>query len=130
MSKTSFVTIKILDLYNKVSHVLICDALGRFLSKVLDTGRYQKLSIDTITQLTEIVLHNNIFTYNGNIYRHIKGSPLSLSLTRTLCNIYLYDWQSSFIGKLAYNEEFYGRLFVFVVKSFKEASYFYLDIMI
>ncbi len=118
MQLTSFITIKICDLYNKVSHVLICDALGRFLSKVLDIGRYQNLSIDTITQLTEVVLHNNIFTYNGNIYRHIKGSPLSLPLTRTLCNIYLRDWQSSFIGKLAYNEEFYGRLLFFLYSNY------------
>ena len=110
MPATRFVTIKICDLYNKVSHALICDALCQFLSKVLDTGRYQNLSIDTIKELTEIVLRNNLFEYDGSIYRFIKGSPLSLPLTRTLCNIYLYDWQSSFIANLHYYEEFYGRL--------------------
>ena len=92
-----------------VSHERIIDALNGFLSQVLITGRHKNLTIHTIAQLTELVLRHNIFTYKGHIYRYVKGGPVSLPLIRTLCNIYLHDWQTSFVNKLAYHEEFYGR---------------------
>lgn len=109
LPKTHFGPFKISNLYTMASHDRMLVALGEFLRKVLPSGRHLNLSIDTIMQLTELVLHKNVFTYNGHIYRHVKGSPLSLSLTRTLCNIYLYDWQQPFLDRLGENSEFYGR---------------------
>jgi hypothetical protein len=106
---THFVTIKVHNFYNMFSHDRLIEALGQFLSDVLVIGRHQNLAMDTILQLTEVVLKNNLFTYNGNIYRLVKGSPLSLPLTRTLGNIYLHYWQTSFIQKLGHHKEFYGR---------------------
>jgi hypothetical protein len=84
---TNFATFKIDNFYNMVSHERIIAALGQFLSDVLDIGRHQHLSIETIQELT----------------------GFSLPLTRTLGNIYLRYWQMSFIQKLGSNEEFYGR---------------------
>ena len=109
MSRTQFVTIKIRDFYNMLPHDDVSAALGGFLSKVVNGGRYNGLSFETIQQLTNLFLHNNVFTYNGHIYRYCKGAPLSFPLTRLLGNIYLYDWQTSLIGELRYNEELFGR---------------------
>ncbi len=109
MSRTQFVTIKIDNFYNMIPHDGIFAALGRFLSKVVHGSRYNGLLFETIQELTNLYLNNNIFTYNGNIYRYIKGAPLCYSLTRTLGNIYLYDWQTSLIAQLRYNEELYAR---------------------
>ena len=110
LPQTSFATFKILDIYHQMSHVKIIEALHRFLTHVLHPQQqYQQLSIPTIERLTDIYLKNQIFTYNRDFYRFIKGCPLSLPLTRTLANIYLHDWQGSFVGQLNYYEEFYGR---------------------
>jgi hypothetical protein len=105
---TRFVTLKVCNFYTMIPYDGIIEALGHFLSNVLVTGRRYNLSIDTIQQLTELVLRNNVFTYNGKIYRHLKGSPSNLPLTRILGNIYLREWQRSFVQKLSENREFYG----------------------
>jgi hypothetical protein len=107
---TRFVTLEVRQVYLLVSHQRIVDAVGHFLSSVLTTGRHQNLSIDTVQRLVELVLRNNLFTYQGYVYRHVKGSPCSLPLTRTLVDIYLWHWQTSLVSQLGYHEEFYGRL--------------------
>ncbi|CAF1245909.1 unnamed protein product, partial [Didymodactylos carnosus] len=109
LPKTRFATLKIKNFYNMIPHDRIIEALGQFLSDTIVIGREQNLSIETIQQLTQLVLRNNVFTYNDTIYRYVKGSPLSLPLTRTLGNIYLRQWQRLFVKELADNSEFYGR---------------------
>jgi hypothetical protein len=109
LPKTRFVTIELRNFYMQMSHDRIIEALGRFLTSVLTGGRHQSLSIETIQQLAALVLRNNIFTYRGHIYRHVAGSPRSSPLTRTLGDIYLWDWQNSLLSRIHANEDFYGR---------------------
>lgn len=106
---TRFVTIKLHHFYTQMSHTGIIGALGRFLTSVLTVGRHQNLAIDTIQKLVELFLRNNVCTYQGHLYRHVTGSPRCFPLTRTLGDIYLWDWQNALISQLTYNEEFYGR---------------------
>ncbi|CAF3881794.1 unnamed protein product [Rotaria sp. Silwood1] len=106
---THFATFKIHDLYTMISHKNLLDALHTFLVNPLVIGRYDKLSIDAIVELTAIVLENNNFTYNNNIYRFIKGGPLNLSLIYLLASIYLHDWQVPLVRNIRIRDAFYGR---------------------
>ncbi|CAF4344760.1 unnamed protein product [Rotaria sordida] len=58
--KTYFATFKIHDLYMKISHSVLLEALNIFLVNPLVNGRHQKLSSDAIQELTAIVLQNNV----------------------------------------------------------------------
>ena len=109
LPQTIFATLKIIDIYSKVSHDRIEEALGRFLSNALIGNRLDNLTIETIQQLVRLVLRNNIFTYSDHLYQHVKGSPLSLPLTRTLVNIYLQDWQNTLVNHLNSHNELYVR---------------------
>ena len=72
-----FLTFKIHDLYTNISYKELLEALNTFLVNPLIMGRYQRLSIDSIVELTSIVLPNNYFIYQDSIYRFIEGCPLN-----------------------------------------------------
>ena len=72
-----FLTFKIHDLYTNISYKELLEALNTFLVNALIMGRYQRLSIDSIVELTSIVLPNNYFIYQDSIYRFIEGCPLN-----------------------------------------------------
>ena len=91
LPKTHFVTFKIHNLHTRVSHADILTALNQFLvSQNVNDTRHQRLSNDTIEELTRIFLQNNTFSYQDKVYRHVKGSPLNFPLGRLLLNIYLH----------------------------------------
>ncbi|CAF1220272.1 unnamed protein product [Rotaria sordida] len=104
-----FATFKIHVLYTKISHSSLLEALNIFLVNPLVKGRHQKLSSDAIQQLTAIVLRNNIFSYNVEIYRFIKGGPLNLPLIELLCHIYIHHWQYSLATHICLQDAFYDR---------------------
>lgn len=106
---TRFVTYQVQDFYQLFSHRHLLDALGDFLHHLLPVGRHQNLTIDALLELASFVLQNNVVIHGDRIYRYIKGSPLSLPLTRTLGNIYLHEWQKSLLNRLGHFEEFYAR---------------------
>ncbi|CAF3050590.1 unnamed protein product [Rotaria sp. Silwood2] len=109
LPETHVATFKIYDLYTKISHTALLDALHSFLVSPLITGRHQRLSSDAIVELTSLVLKNNTFTYNGKAYRFIKGSPLNLPLTELLASIYLHHWQVPLVRNVRMKDVFYGR---------------------
>ncbi|CAF4287103.1 unnamed protein product, partial [Rotaria sordida] len=109
LPKTYFATFKIHDLYTKISHSALLEALNIFLMNPLVNGQHQKLSSDAIQELTAIVLRNNVFSYNGKIYRFIKGGPLNLPLIELLCHIYMHHWQYSLVTHICLKDAFYGR---------------------
>ncbi|CAF1417810.1 unnamed protein product [Rotaria sordida] len=109
LPKTYFATFKIHDLYTKISHSALLEALNIFLMNPLVNDQHQKLSSDAIQELTAIVLRNNVFSYNGKIYRFIKGGPLNLPLIELLCHIYMHHWQYSLVTHICLKDAFYGR---------------------
>ncbi|CAF2153587.1 unnamed protein product [Rotaria magnacalcarata] len=109
LPKTQFVTFKIHDLYDNVTHAGLLQALYAFHAHSLVSTRHKRLSNDAIHELTAIVLRNNFFSYDDKIYRFTKGSPLNLPLTDLLGDIYLYDWQFPLVRQLRLNDLFYGR---------------------
>ncbi|CAF1500717.1 unnamed protein product [Rotaria sordida] len=109
LPKTYFATFKIHDLYTKISHSALLEALNIFLMNPLVNGQHQKLSSDAIQELTATVLRNNFFSYNGKIYRFIQGGPLNLPLIELLCHIYMHHWQYSLVTHICLKDAFYGR---------------------
>ena len=109
LPQTNLATFKIHDLYTKISYKSLLDALHGFLVHPLVNGRYEQLTSDAILELTEIILKNNYFIYNGNIYRFIKGGPLNLPLIPLLGSIYLHQWQVPLVRNIQVKEAFYGR---------------------
>ena len=87
----------------------ILTALNQCLVNPVNEGRHQRLTSEATEELTKLVLQNNIFTYNGKIYRYLKGMPLNMSLTELLCNIFLQQWQLPLLRQIRVANEFYGR---------------------
>lgn len=108
-ANTKLVTLKIKHLYTMLPHDGIVAAMSDFLAINVPWNRLEKLSFETVQRLTELFLHNNIFFYNGKIYRHVKGCPNSLPLSDTLAKIYLLSWQKPLVQVLESKQEFFAR---------------------
>ena len=108
-SNTQFVTFQMHHLYTRMPHEDLLMALNQFLVQQLPGTRHQRLSIPTIEQLTKLVLQHHIFTYNGQIYRYVKGCPLNYAFTQLLFDIYLHQWQMSLVRYVRAKNQFYGR---------------------
>lgn len=108
-SNTQFVTFQIHHLYTRMPHEDLLMALNQFLVQQLPGTRHQRLGIPTIEQLTKLVLQHHIFTYNGQIYRYVKGCPLNYAFTQLLFDIYLHQWQMILVRYIRAKNQFYGR---------------------
>ncbi|CAM4837257.1 unnamed protein product, partial [Rotaria magnacalcarata] len=104
-----FATFKIHDLYSNISHKELLEALHTLLVNPLIIGRHDRLSNDAIVQLTSIVLRNNYFIYQDQIYRFARGCPLNLSLSQLLGSIYLHQWQTPLLRQIRLKDTFYVR---------------------
>ncbi|CAF1550694.1 unnamed protein product, partial [Adineta ricciae] len=110
LPRTNFVTFEIHHLYSAISHEDILTALNQLLVTPVHQGqRHQRLTSEAVEELTRFVLSKLIFTYNGKIYRYLKGLPLNMPLTELLCNIYLQYWQLPLVRQIRVANEFYGR---------------------
>ena len=90
-------------------HDGVLHALSHFLTTNVPWNRIENLSLETVRRLTELFLHNNIFYYNGKIYRQVKGCPSSLAFSHMLAKIYLLDWQKPLFDVLYTKKEFFAR---------------------
>lgn len=108
-TNTDFVTFELHNLYTRISHSDLLNALSDFLVQQLSSNRYQWLSIETIINLVKFSLKHHIFTYDGKIYRYVKGSPLNYTLTQLLFDIYLHHWQTILVRQIRLTNQFYGR---------------------
>jgi hypothetical protein len=105
---TQFITFEIHHLNTHVSHADLCYTLSRLLMNPFIYNRHDRLTNDGIEKLTDLFLRNNIFKYNGKIYRQVKGCSFNFPLSRLLLDIYLYDWQFSLFRTIRITDEFYG----------------------
>ncbi len=117
---TLFATIKITNFHTMISHQSMIAALLNFFTDHLATNKvryqpletlkqYQSISIETIKKLTELYLENNIFYYNGKIYKFIKGGPNSLLFNDILSTIYLFHCEKLLFDDPRLKTAFYGR---------------------
>ena len=106
---TYFITINISNWSTMVEHGSMLITMRDFLNQSLPTPFLENISVNQIVQLTSLFLHHNRFYYDNKIYRFMKGSPNSFPLTKTLSNIYLYQWQQVLFREPLLRDEFYGR---------------------
>jgi len=71
--------------------------------------RVKGINLDTIRKLASIVLKENAFAYQKKIYKQTTGGAMGSSLTLTLANIFMSNWQKKFIEEQAGTGEFFGR---------------------
>ena len=106
---TKFVTLKINNLSTMLPHDGVATAMNHFLSAHIPWNRIENLTFETVQCLTELFLQNNLFFYNGKIYRHVKGCPNSLPFSETLTKIYLLFWRTPLTNVLESKQEFFAR---------------------
>ncbi|CAF1478396.1 unnamed protein product [Adineta steineri] len=107
--RTQFITFQIHNLSTRVTHQDLRDVFKQFIMRHIGTFPYKGFQADAIIELIELILSNNIFTYNGKIYRFIKGSPINLALTELLLDIYLHKWQIPLVRLTNLKQLYYGR---------------------
>jgi hypothetical protein len=108
---TLFGTITIVNADRLVGHATMLETLHYFLFDQLATNKCQGIAINTIKQLTELYLDNQLFYYDERIYRCNKNGPSQLHYNRLLTNIYLFVWQCCLFDDPHLTNEFIGRHF-------------------
>ena len=68
-------TIDVVGLYPNIPHEEGLAALRKFLDSRVD----KKITTETLLELAELVLKNNIFQFNENVYKQVRVQPLVLS---------------------------------------------------
>ncbi|CAM4845707.1 unnamed protein product [Rotaria magnacalcarata] len=105
---TRFCTFDIRNLYTMLPQEESLDILMTF----LHAHGYRKvkgISIDTIKKLASIILKDNVFAYGKKIYKQTTGGAMGSSLTLTLANIFMSEWQKNIVEEQTKTGEFYGR---------------------
>lgn len=108
---TQFVTFEFQKFYTHMSHDDLIGGLYDFLCQQLPGSRLHWLSIEILQDLTILTLQNHYFTYEGKIYRYVKGSPLNYPFTQLLFDIFLHQWQSILIRHIRLADQLYGRYY-------------------
>ncbi len=67
------------------------------------------MTIDAIECLARIVLNENVFIYNNQYYRQIKGGAMGSPFTLTLANIFMWHWEQPLVEHQKKSNELYGR---------------------
>ena len=106
---TLFITFDVTDLYTMIPRQGALTALARFCAQHSNSGKIENISVDTILRLARIVLDTNTFAYNDKYYRQIKGGAMGSPFTMVLANIYMFEWETSFINNQTSQNELYGR---------------------
>ena len=107
--QSSLATFEVIDLYANVPHDALLTVLSRFLHAQSLTGRLETFTIDAFQQLISLVLRNNLFVYESNIYRYMRGCPVNLPIVELLGGIYMHYWQMPLMRHVRLGSLFYGR---------------------
>jgi hypothetical protein len=110
-STTLLATIYIHDLYNTLLHHLMIEELEKFLFSHAPHGQIEGLSIGIMLQLVQLVLENQFYSYENQLYQQIAGGPTQTYLIRALIDIYLFHLQQPFVSILDQRNELFGRSF-------------------
>ncbi|CAF1265289.1 unnamed protein product [Adineta steineri] len=109
---TLFASLHINDLCSILSHEEILQSLEHFLNKYYKFDQsIQTITIDTILKLINLILQNQFFVFENNVYRQIKGGATESPLTILLMNIYLFYWQDELVQIMINKNEIFGRCF-------------------
>ena len=108
-STTLLATIHISNYYTIASHARMADVLEYFLHDDLPGNTVENITMVHMKNLVQLFLYNNVFVYDDKLYMCVKGSPITMPLTETLANIYLYQWQKMIVKEVKARQQFFGR---------------------
>ena len=97
------------DLYTKMLRQVVLEALMRFLVRHFHRGRIGSLSVNDIMRMARPVLDTNYFAYKNKYYLQIRRGAMGSAFTMTLANIYMWEWEQSFVEHQHACGELYGR---------------------
>jgi hypothetical protein len=112
-ASTYFCTFDITDLYTMLPQKEALDILEKFL-KHFGYNAVAGIPIDTIRQLAELVLTENVFVYDNKYYRQILGGAMGSPFTLTLANIFMWEWEKRIVEEQQNAGEIYVR-YAFIV---------------
>lgn len=123
---TRFCTFDITDLYTMLPQKQALDILEEFL-KHFGYNQVAGIPINTIRQLAELVLTENVFVYNKKYYRQVLGGAMGSPFTLTLANIFMWEWEKRIVKEQEDAKEIYGRLVALVSLYFHNQKSLYFD---
>ena len=78
-------TIDVVDLYPNIPHEEGLIAIR----KALDTRKGETISTDSLIELVECVLKNNIFEHNKSVFKHFRGTAIGTKMTPPYAIIFM-----------------------------------------
>lgn len=105
---THLCTFDITDLYTMLPQEESIAILKKFLLE-FGHNHVKGMTMEAIENLARIVLTENVFVYNNNYYRQIKGGAMGSPFTLTLANIFMWNWEQQIVNKQRICNELYGR---------------------
>ncbi|CAF4058846.1 unnamed protein product [Adineta steineri] len=107
-ASTLFVTFDITNLYTMLPQEESLKILAEFLREH-HSDRLNGISIETIIELSRIVLQANAFIYDNKFYRQIIGGAMGSPFTLTLANIFMWKWEKQALIPKLLPHEIFGR---------------------
>ncbi|XP_057296197.1 uncharacterized protein LOC130625148 [Hydractinia symbiolongicarpus] len=86
-------TVDVLGLYPNIPHQ---DGLAA-LHRVLDVREDKSVSTETLMDLAECVLQNNVFEHNNRFFRQLQGTAIGTKMAPSYANIFMSDLEEQFL---------------------------------
>ena len=103
------ISFDIVDLYTNIP---VAETLRILRTNLINTNKLDINNINELMHILELVLDQNYFTHNNQIFRQQNGLAMGSPLSGLLADIYLNNFENSFIltdNKHKNNIIFYGR---------------------
>ena len=89
-------TVDVVGLYPNIPHE---DGLAA-LKKALDNREDKSLSTESLLELSECVLRNNIFEHNDHYFKQLRGTAIGTKMAPPYAILFMADLEDSFSAKM------------------------------
>ena len=96
----SLCTIDVVGLYPNIAH----DEDLTFLKDVLHTRIYKQFKTDTLIELAELVLKNNIFEFSDKTYKHIRATAIGTKFAPPYAVLFMAALVENILTKINRNQ--------------------------
>jgi hypothetical protein len=105
---TIFLTMDVSDLYTMVPQEGGIQAIKKML-RFFHLEQIDGVKTPIILLLARFVMKNNFFFYDGVYYKQIRGGAMGSPLTLTICNAYMYFFQTPIVKWVNHTNGIYRR---------------------
>ena len=99
------VTVDVVGLYPSIPH----DEGLAAMKAALDRRAKKDVSTESLCELAEIVLKNNIFEFDEKIYRQLRGTAIGTKMAPPYAILFLAELEEAFLAKCKYKPEVWLR---------------------